>query len=435
MGGIMESKSSNISGPRPSLLGSKVLEDHVSGFLKRRDEFLSIGSAKGSPLYILERDVLVSRARRFRGAFEKNLPRPSFYFAMKSNNLPAVAGTLLGEGFGIDVSSGLELQTALDLGARDIVFSGPGKTPAELGLAAANAARVTILADSFDEVRRIDEAARSSGAAVRAGVRLTSGEHGLWRKFGIPIEDLGRFFQHASGFANVRLCGLQFHSSWNMDPVKQTAFIGRVGEALGELPDGSRGLIEFIDIGGGYWPPQGEWLHPPGIMGRLEPGENRMAQGEVPEHRWVSAAPIEEFASSIGDAVRRHIFPLIDCRICLEPGRWVCNDAMHILFTVIDRKGEGLVITDAGTNAIGWERFETDYFPILNLSRPGLTERGCLVLGSLCTPHDVWGFSYFGEGIEPGDLLLLPCQGAYTYSLRQQFIKPLPEVVITGDPD
>jgi diaminopimelate decarboxylase len=58
-----------------------------------------------------------------------------------------------------------------------------------------------------------------------------------------------------------------------------------------------------------------------------------------------------------------------------------------------------LVITDAGTNTIGWERFETDYFPVLNLTRPDLTERPCHVLGALCTPHGVWGYSYFGQDI------------------------------------
>jgi diaminopimelate decarboxylase len=51
------------------------------------------------------------------------------------------------------------------------------------------------------------------------------------------------------------------------------------------------------------------------------------------------------------------------------------------------------------------------------------------VLGSLCTPHDVWGTSYFGEGIDRGDVLLIPGQGAYTYSLRQEFIKPIARVV------
>jgi diaminopimelate decarboxylase len=98
--------------------------------------------------------------------------------------------------------------------------------------------------------------------------------------------------------------------------------------------------------------------------------------------------------------------------------------------TVVDQKGEDLVITDAGTNAVGWERFETDYFPVLNLTRPALTEKPCYILGSLCTPHDVWGFSYFGRDIRVGDVLMIPTQGAYTYSLRQNFIKPVPEVVI-----
>jgi diaminopimelate decarboxylase len=103
---------------------------------------------------------------------------------------------------------------------------------------------------------------------------------------------------------------------------------------------------------------------------------------------------------------------------------------MHLLITVIDKKADDLVITDAGTNAIGWERFETDYFPVINLSKPELTERACLVLGSLCTPHDVWGYAYYGRDIAPGDVLLIPTQGAYTYSLRQHFIKPLPKSAV-----
>ena len=88
-----------------------------------------------------------------------------------------------------------------------------------------------------------------------------------------------------------------------------------------------------------------------------------------------------------------------------------------------------MVITDAGTNAIGWERFEIDYCPILNLTRPSLQERECNILGSLCTPHDIWGYSYWGKDIQEGDILMIPEQGAYTYSLRQHFIKPLPQVI------
>jgi diaminopimelate decarboxylase len=97
--------------------------------------------------------------------------------------------------------------------------------------------------------------------------------------------------------------------------------------------------------------------------------------------------------------------------------------------SVIDKKSEDIVITDAGTNAIGWERFESDYFPVINLSQPALIENQCHILGCLCTPHDVWGYSYWGSEIGRGDVLLIPMQGAYTYSLRQNFIKGLPEFV------
>jgi diaminopimelate decarboxylase len=47
----------------------------------------------------------------------------------------------------------------------------------------------------------------------------------------------------------------------------------------------------------------------------------------------------------------------------------------------------------------------------------------------LCTPLDIWGMSVFGEGIEKGDILMVPDQGSYTYSLRQSFIKPIARVI------
>ena len=58
-----------------------------------------------------------------------------------------------------------------------------------------------------------------------------------------------------------------------------------------------------------------------------------------------------------------------------------------------------------------------------------LRERQCLVAGSLCTPHNIWGYGCFGDDIQVGDVMLVPNQGAYTYSLRQEFIKPLPKSV------
>ena len=411
-------------------LDSARLKSFVAPFFDCRESYLNLRRQHGSPLYIIEEQVLSDQARRFAAIFRSMLPDIRFFYAMKSNNHPVVSEILLRCGFGLDVSSGEELRQAIDLGSKDIIFSGPGKTEGELSSAVQYGDRVTVLADSFGELERLEHAAATAGKTVRAGVRLTTDERGFWRKFGIPLTDLPRFLQAARNCPHVAVQGLQFHTSWNLTPENQVNFITRLGETLSRLDTASRLMLKFIDIGGGYWPSQGEWLHavatPEGkLRDCLAPGT-----ASPLDHRCLPAMPLEPFAQKIAEAIRAHIFPYTQCAIFAEPGRWICHDGLHILLTVVDKKAKDLVITDAGTNAIGWERFESDYFPVLNLTRPGSTEQECLVLGSLCTPHDVWGYSYFGGGIEPGDVLLIPCQGAYTYSLRQQFIKPLPATAI-----
>lgn len=402
----------------------------VDSFLKRTDTFVETVARHGSPLYVFDEKALLERAAQFAAAFKETLGDIRVFYAVKSNNHPALVGSLVQAGLGLDVSSGLELELALRCNCSDIIFSGPGKTEKELQLAVRHSNNVTVLMDSFGELDRLENAAAELQTRIKAGLRLTTDDRGLWRKFGIPLSRLDRFVQKAAGCSHVLLSGLQFHTSWNLDPGQQVNFIERLGESLQNLAQNRRQILEFIDIGGGYWPPQGEWLQWAGTSkGRLHQALLNTRSPST-EHYKLPVSPITTFAAKIGTAIQRHVAPYIDCRFYAEPGRWLCNDAMHILLTVVDKKSEDLVITDGGTNIIGWERFETDYFPIINLSRPSKSEHKCFILGSLCTPHDVWGYGYFGKGIEPGDLLLVPNQGAYTYSLRQEFIKPLPEVVV-----
>ncbi len=412
------------------LLPQEELRAFVQHYLSNRQRYLEVLTAHPAPLYILESDVLTERAGQFQHAFRQHLPEVGFYYAMKSNNHPTVAATLLAAGFGLDVSSGLELEMALSLGAQDIVFSGPGKTRAELELACAHRQRVTVLMDSFGELERLAAIAARHDTQVRTGVRLTTNPNGLWRKFGIVPADLGRFLATAASHPGIVMHGLQFHTSWNLTPAAQIDFIRTLGVILASLPQAYREQLKFIDIGGGYWPPQGDWLQEAGTPAGMAQKAMGHALAPGQSHYRLPALPIANFASQLGEAIREHLLAVVPCRICFEPGRWLCNDAMHLLLSVVDKKQPDLVITDAGTNAVGWERFESDYFPVINLSRPALEERVCDILGALCTPHDVWGYNYWGQAIEPGDILLIPTQGAYTYSLRQQFIKPLPEVVV-----
>jgi len=410
------------------LLPADELRAFVEYYFNQRERYLKILARHPAPLYLQESAVLTARALQLQKAFQKFLSSVAFYYAVKSNNHPDLARILLEADFGLDVSSGLELEMALSIGARDIVFSGPGKTRAELQLAVAHSDQVVILMDSFGELHRLEGIAAQLKRRVRCGVRLTVNPNGLWRKFGIAPRDLSTFWDEARRCPHVQLQGLQFHSSWNLSPDPQIEFLRILGKVLADMPASFRRQIEFIDIGGGYWPAQGEWLQPVGTPeGRL-----REVLGQQPDsvktHHRLPAVGLEEFAGRLSAAIHEHLFSIVPCRICLEPGRWICNDAVHLLISVVDKKAPDLVITDAGTNTVGWERFETDYFPILNLTRPSLCEKPCHILGSLCTPHDVWGYMYFGEDIQPGDILMIPTQGAYTYSLRQDFIKPLPTV-------
>ncbi|MFB0508151.1 MAG: decarboxylase [Thermodesulfobacteriota bacterium] len=431
---VVLDKAAEILGKASPILEDEVLCEYVRPLLAQRDLFLESRGRHRTPVYLFDEQVLLDRAKQFTTVFTNEVHAFRAFFAVKSNNHPAVAKSLVKFGLGLDVSSGFELKIALATGCQRILFSGPGKTDPELDLAVANTDAVTVLIDSFGEFERLERIARCRNVEVRAGVRLTTEERGLWRKFGISLAELERFMEKAETSHHVRLCGLQFHTSWNLAPVAQVSFLRRLGEQLGVMNRRRIRAIEFLDIGGGYWPSQGEW-----VRFSATP-EGRLIQSVLPDTRSPDryrfpSEPIEVFAREIGGALREHVFPYVRCNVFAEPGRWLVNDSMHILLTVVDKKAEDLVIVDGGTNVVGWDRFETDYFPVINLSRPSLIERSCFICGSLCTPHDVWGYGYFGDTIEQGDILMIPSQGAYTYSLRQQFIKPLAKVIPLEDPD
>ncbi len=418
---------------KSSRLPAAAIRRLVESILSRREQFLALGREHGSPLYVLDEKALRRKAKEFRQVFEKEIPGFQPFYAVKCNNCPELARIVATEGYGLDVSSGVELQMALENSSVPIIFSGPGKLPEEHRMALANSERVTILLDSFGELERLGHLAAGENKNIRVGVRLTTQEKGLWRKFGIPLADLESFFDKADKIRSLNLCGLQFHTSWNMDPSAQVSFLKRLGKILKKLPRRHLERIEFLDLGGGFWPPQGEWLQ----ASATEAGRLRAALDAAPGlpqgHFLNRAVPLEDFAGQLRAVLEKDIFPHCRCKIFAEPGRWVAHEAMHILLQVVDKKAMDMVITDGGINIVGWERYESDYFPVVNLSRPGLKENKCWLFGSLCTPHDIWGYAYHGQGIEPGDYLLVPYQGAYTFSLRQNFIKPLPPVVVWQD--
>jgi diaminopimelate decarboxylase len=209
--------------PATPRLPGDVLEPFVAAYFDRKNQYQEVVQKHGSPLWILETPVLKQKAQQFSTTFNQFFPETSFYFAMKSNNHPEVAATMLDSGFGLDVSSGVELSVALALNAGDIIFSGPGKTDEELTLAIANSDRVTLLLDSFGELSRLKVLVSKlcPPQPVRVGIRLTTNPNGLWRKFGIVPEQLLTFWNQVKEVPHIQFKGLQFHSSWNLTPDRQ----------------------------------------------------------------------------------------------------------------------------------------------------------------------------------------------------------------------
>ncbi len=423
---------SKLLGNRAAVLAPDLIRTYLRSMLNKRDVLLESVRCFSTPQYFFDEPALAASLSRFQEVFSKHLGRFRVFYAVKSNSFPGLCKHVSDAGQGLDVSSGPELTMALSLGCGHILFSGPAKTDAELSLAIRNRDKVTLLMDSAGEMERVAGLIQDSDlgdAPLKVGFRLRGQHHGIWGKFGVPPERFPELFTRSLTLKGIDPQGIQFHTSWNMGPEAQVKMIERVGSCVKALSKSAQSRLKFLDVGGGYWPERGEWLNPQNtisgkILQTLDPDFEFK-----PKHYYHPARPLEDFAREISAALRNQGKPLSGLEIFMEPGRWLSTPAMHVLIKVVDKKEATVVIADGGINLLGWERPLFEFTPLLNLTRPSLREFPVRIFGNLCTPLDIWGTSLFGEGVENGDILLVPDQGSYTYSLRQSFIKPIARVV------
>lgn len=407
---------------------------HIVGqILSRRGDILALCEQQPTPLYAYDPQSFRAALDEFAGAFGQHVPRHQAFYAVKSNHHPYLAAEAVAAGFGLDVSSSRELQLALDAGAQRILFSGPAKSAADLELAVANRERVIVNLDSFRELALLGEVTARAGRSIAAGVRIHTAAHGQWSKFGIPLTELPRFWRLAAAMPGVALQGIQSHLSWTHDAAPYCRVIGEVAQVLREqFTPAERAQIQFYDFGGGYRPYRIEGRYPTELpLGELiriadeESGEE--SRFAVPYY-FQDSVPIETYAADIGAALAAQLSPLLQCEYFSEPGRVVSARSLHLVMRVADRKRDDMVIVDGGTHMIGWERYLHVYCPVVNLTRPAAREIPVRICGSLCDPEDILGRSCFAESMQEGDVLVMPHQGAYTYSTAHNFIRDIPPV-------
>lgn len=375
----------------------------------------------GTPLFVFCEETFRRRARAFREA----LPGADVYYAGKAFLCLAIARICAEEGLGIDVASGGEMHTALAAGFPPdrLLLHGNNKSDAEIARAVASGVG-RIVADSIEELDRIDQIASGGGRRARVLLRVTPGveahTHSYIQtgqedsKFGMSVEGGVALdaAERARDLPGVEVAGLHAHIGSNI--TGSEAFLKTV-EVLGDLAAEARDRAGVscaeLNLGGGL-----------GIAYTRE---------EVP-------ARVEAFARDVGEAVEREwgARGLAAPRLAVEPGRWLVGNAMVTLYTVgAVKEVPGVrtyVAVDGGMSdnirpALYGARYEALLANKADL--PGT--RVVTVAGSHCEQGDLLIRDVaLPASVARGDILAVPATGAYGYSMASNYNRfPRPAVV------
>ncbi|MEW6517043.1 MAG: diaminopimelate decarboxylase [candidate division FCPU426 bacterium] len=368
----------------------------------------------GTPLYVYSQATILSHYQKIARAFADL--NPLVCYSVKANSNLSILRLLAGQGAGLDIVSQGELTRGLAAGVppERIVYAGVGKTEAELEAALA-AGILMFNVESEPEARLIDRVARRLGVQARVAFRVNpdvdAGTHHYIttgrkeNKFGLSIPLALDLFRASRRLRNLRPVGLHVHlGSQITTATPYLQALKRLGQVVAALRQDGFG-IEYFNLGGGL-----------GII--------------YNEERPQTA---DEFAQ----AVRPLLEPL-QCRLILEPGRFIVGNA-GVLLTAVQYVKRGHVktfaIVDAGMNDLIRPSLYGAFHQILPVrrgraSRPVLTD----VVGPICESGDFLGKDRRLPKLESGDLLVVRSAGAYGMAMASNYnSRPRPaEVLVSG---
>ncbi len=381
---------------------------------------LSVGGADvvtlaqefGTPLFVMCEDTFRQRARAYIAAY----PDADVYFAGKAFLCVAMARMVAEEGLGLDVASGGELYTALKAGfpVERIMFHGNNKSDAELRMGLENGVG-RIVADSIEELERIDAIAGSLDMRARVMLRVTPGVEAHTHeyiqtgqedsKFGMSVEG-GVALEAAKrgrDLTNLEIAGFHSHIGSNITGVE--AFL-RTVEILTEFCASVRdatGLVAAeLNLGGGL-----------GIA---------YTRGDFP-------ARVETFATEVRAKVAEEMsrFGLPVPRLAVEPGRWLIANSTVTLYRVGSIKDipgiRTYVAVDGGmSDNIRPSLYGARYEALLANKGNEAADRLVTIAGAHCEQGDILIRDVqLPSSISRGDIIAVPATGAYGYSMASNY--------------
>lgn len=390
---------------------------HRAGSLHVEGVRLStIAEVTQTPFYCYSANAIRSAYRNLEAAVSPS--GVSICFAVKANSNTSVLRLLSDLGCGMDIVSGGELERALAAGvpASKIIFSGVGKTRAEIARALEVGIH-QINVESAAEIATVGEVARALGKrapiAFRVNPDVDAKTHAKITtatkesKFGIPIGDIADLYAEAQAMPELEALGLAVHIGsqiQDMSPFR-SAF-----SAMANLVQSLRGrglVVPRLDLGGGIGIASGD--------------------GKGPD--------IAQYAAIIAETVGH-----LGCELTVEPGRWLVGRAGLLVTEVLylkDMHDGCTAIVDAGMNDLMRPALYDALHPVLPLHEPRKAQAVPLyrLVGPICESSDEFG-AYQGLGeLRAGDLLAFDCAGAYGASMSSTYNSRdlVAEVMVDGD--
>ncbi|OYY95410.1 MAG: diaminopimelate decarboxylase [Hydrogenophilales bacterium 28-61-23] len=367
----------------------------------------------GTPCYVYSRATLEQAYRAYDQALTAH-PHLVCY-AVKANSSLAILNLFARLGAGFDIVSGGELARVLAAGGdpAKVVFSGVGKTVAEMR-AALDAGIHCFNIESESELARLNRVAGELGQTAAISVRVNPNvdakthpyiSTGLKdNKFGISHDHALRVYREAADMAHLRITGIDCHIG------SQLTELAPFGEALDRVLELVAGLhadgiqLQHIDVGGGV-----------GIRYRDE-----------------TPPALDDYARVLLERMRGRSEKLI-----VEPGRSLVGNAGWLLTRVEYLKhGENkdFAIVDAAMNDLMRPALYDAWHDILPVRERQAEARSYAIVGPVCESGDFLGHDR-KLALAEDDLLAICSTGAYGMSMSSNYnTRPrAAEVMVDGD--
>ena len=391
-----------------SLSGSPHLA-YRSGQLYLEEVYLNdLAQTYGTPLFVYSKaHMLHALAAYQRGFAGRNA---QICYAMKANPSLGVLQVFAQAGCGFDIVSGGELQRVLAAGGdpAKVIFSGVGKTPAEMRQALV-AGIGCFNVESVAELEVLNTVALDMGTQAHISLRVNPNVDAMTHpyistglkdnKFGIAHEDTLATYQHAAQLPGLKVQGIDCHIG------SQITHMGPYLDAMDRVLDLVQAIetvgitLNHIDFGGGL-----------GIA----------YNGETPPQ---------------ADALWAQLLAKLDARgfghkqLMIEPGRSLVGNAGVCLTEVLYLKpGEhkNFCVVDAAMNDLPRPAMYEAFHQVVPLNETAKNSDGLAkpmvwdVVGPICESGDWLGRERTLE-VQAGDRLAVLSAGAYCMSMASNY--------------